>query len=107
IKAPAVEPVKSEIVLAEPILVIREEKIKSESDNNIAEEVRAASKPKKPAKTIATKKTVPTPTEKIKVSTAKSGTPQKTVAYDQVFSLVQTGQRALKKNNTIIIRSEE
>ena len=102
IQAPAIEHKKDKITLAQPIIVIREdkteksEKIQIKSDNNIV-----AAKNKKPAKTASVKKSQPIVQEKIAVKNDPEPT-QKAVAYDKVFSLMQTGERALKNNKTVI-----
>ena len=46
---------------------------------------------------VQPKKTVSKPTKE-----TVSSAPEKTVAYDKVFSLIQTGQRALKNNNSVV-----
>ena len=102
IHAPAVEYNKNTITLAKPIIIVREkneEKIKSESDNNIVNEVHKVNniKSKKPVKTANVKKPLTSTT-----STEKTEIKEKTVAYDKVFSLMQTGQRALKNNSSVI-----
>lgn len=97
IQAPAVEHSKEKITLAQPIIIVREEKIEknqAKSDNNIA-----VVKTKKPTRTANVKKPQPVVQEKI---TAKNEPEQKTVAYDKVFSLIQTGERALKNNRSVI-----
>ncbi|MBR0095055.1 MAG: hypothetical protein IJP91_07235 [Synergistaceae bacterium] len=101
VKAPAAEPLNKAVTLAEPIIVIREERAKAKSD---IEEVRAV-RPKKPVKTASVRKTPPTAPERVQAAEPKPE--QKAVAYDKVFSLMQTGQRALKNNSSIIVRSEE
>ena len=99
VHAPAVEYNKNTITLAEPIIIVREEikeKIKFESDNNIVNEAHKVNniKAKKPVKTANVKKP-PASTEKTEIK-------EKSVAYDKVFSLMQTGQRALKNNSSVI-----
>lgn len=101
VKAPAVVFEKSEVTLAEPIIVIREEKINDNAieANNI--NVVNNAKPKRaPAKIANVKKNLPQPAEKI--TRAPAEVHQKAVAYDKVFSLMQTGQRALKNNSSVI-----
>ena len=98
VQAPAAVNKKSEITLAEPIIIIREEKINNEISavNN--------TKPKRvAAKTANIKKSaVPSSEKIIQAKTRASERTQKTVAYDKVFSLMQTGQRALKNNSSVI-----
>ena len=65
-------------------------------------EVKPEPQPKKSrAKTPAVKRPVqPAPVKS--ASKPKVSTPTKTVAYDKVYSLVQTGQRALKNDKSVI-----
>ena len=101
VQAPAVEYKKNEITLAEPIIIVREEKIKTENEFHIANNNNIKSK--KPAKTSNIKRTSPGAPEKIKTNKIeKTEIQQKSVAYDKVFSLMQTGQRALKNNSSVI-----
>jgi len=114
IKIPAVEYKKEKITFAEPIIVIREdskpktkknenlkenlkiEKIQNKSDNNNI----AAVKAKKTTFAANVKKTQPAV-----VGTEKNEPDEeekKTVAYDKIFSLIQTGERALKNNSSVI-----
>lgn len=104
VQAPALEYKKSEITLAEPIVVIREEKIKFESDNNLSETHTVNSaKPKRTAKIANIKKPVPMSSSSLTEEKAKvPAETQKAVAYDKVFSLMQTGQRALKNNSSVV-----
>ncbi len=93
-----VERDEAEIVLAEPILVISE---------NTEKEISAKIDNVKSQKTVASKSSVQkknTPVSKKVTANAKTDKikPEKTVAYDKVFSLVQTGQRALKNNSSVI-----
>mgnify|MGYP003571375076 CR=1 FL=1 len=106
IPAPALEHDKEKITLAEPIIIIREkkaekiEKIKNENQNNII--ANNSVKAKKQARTANIKKPQPVAQEKIKVNDNKKEPEQKAVAYDKVFSLMQTGERALKNNSSVI-----
>ena len=105
IQAPALEYQKNEVTLAEPIVIVREEKINL-SDNNNVNEVRITNnnniKSKKPVKTANIKKSLPVVPEKNEKHEKKPVNQQKAVAYDKVFSLMQTGQRALKNNSSVI-----
>ena len=93
--APVVELDKSEVVLAEPIIIIREEDPVTEA---VAPTRTVSAQPaKKPAP--QKRKTSP------KRQQAKPDTkpePAGTVPYDKVYSLIQTGQRALKNNTSVI-----
>ncbi len=71
------------LILAEPIAIVRED---------ISPSAPSRKKPVKPQ----TAKPSPKPKPKPEPSNTK------TVAYDKVFSLMQTGQRALKSNNSSI-----
>ncbi|MBQ3401761.1 MAG: hypothetical protein IJG65_00105 [Synergistaceae bacterium] len=84
-------------VLAEPIEVVREAPAMNQDTR--------ARKPKKPsapqkrsvqASVPASEKTSPKPKPKPEPERGK------TVAYDKVFSLIQTGQKALKNNSSVI-----
>ena len=98
VQAPAAVNKKSEITLAEPIVIIREEKI-----NNDISAVNNAKPKKAGVKTANIKKSAAPSSEKIiQAKTRASEGTQKTVAYDKVFSLMQTGQRALKNNSSVI-----
>ena len=98
VPAPALEHDKNNITLAEPIIIIREDDNK-EINNNIVAEV--APKPKKIVRTAAKPPVkAPQPAPEVKVQAQ-----QKSVAYDKVFSLIQTGQKALKNNSTVIIKN--
>ena len=107
IKIPAVEYKKEKITLAEPIIIIREDskktakknenlkivKIQSQSDNNNI----AAVKSRKTTQAANVKKTQSAVQGKNEPEEEK-----KTVAYDKIFSLIQTGERALKNNSSVI-----
>ena len=100
IKAPVIEHKKENLTLAEPIIIIREDnKEKAEIKNEIKVKNESyAVKPKKPTRTANVKKP-----QIIQAKTETKPEPeQKTVAYDKVFSLVRTGERALKNNSSII-----
>ena len=103
VQAPAIEYKKNEITFAEPIIIVREEKIKNETENEFHIENNNNIKAKKPVKTANIKRTPPAAPEKIKTNKIeKTEIQQKSVAYDKVFSLMQTGQRALKNNSSVI-----
>ena len=102
----AVEHKKEKITLAKPIIIVRElkdeekieklnnlEKNKIQSDNNLV----SNAKTKKP-----TRNKKPVTQEKIAVKNEPEQQTQKAVAYDKVFSLIQTGERALKNNSSVI-----
>ena len=95
IKAPVIGHKKENLTLAEPIIIIREDNKKSEIK---VKNENYAVKPKKPTRTANVKKP-----QIIQAKTETKPEPeQKTVAYDKVFSLVRTGERALKNNSSII-----
>ena len=92
--APIVELDKTEVVLAEPIIIVREEI----TDTEAAEAPRTlAQTVKKPAP--QKRKTSPKRSQAKPSIKAENGG---TVPYDQVYSLIQTGQRALKNNTSVI-----
>ena len=98
----ATEQDKAELVLAEPILIVRED-TQPEEKATLAKVLDNA----KPKKSVASKSPAPkknaVSSQKIAANTKTSNIKQeKTVAYDKVFSLVQTGQRALKNNSSVI-----
>ena len=90
----------NEIILAEPVIIIREDS--------------RAEIEKKPAQIQAPKKTKrlvnkPVKSEELSVKSApvnQVNTVNKKVPYDQVFTLMQTGERALKGNKTVIINNK-
>lgn len=85
---PVVEQDKSKIVMAEPVIIIREEKLEAPSSSTPP--VSSKSRKSAPVKRAQT------------VPTSHKAPVIKTVPYDQVFSLMQTGQRALKNNNSVV-----
>ncbi len=98
---------KNKIVLAEPIQIIYEHESKYETpkpvqtvakvNNNVNNNV--ATKPKRSVIQAETVKNIkPEKPEKIE----KVEKPEKKVAYDDIFSLIQTGQRALKNNESVV-----
>ncbi len=68
-------------------------------------QVKPEPQPRK-SRTKAMKRPVqPAPTPPVKsASKPKASAPTKTVAYDKLYSLVQTGQRALKNDKSVIIK---
>ena len=102
VSVPAVEYSVDELVLAEPIIVVREPE-QAEHTEKKPEQPRTPSRSPKqasqkrqaPAKRAASRPSSPTPRP-------SPITPAKSVAYDKVFSLLQTGQRALKNNSSVI-----
>lgn len=92
----------NKIVLAEPIIIIREN-----SQHEIIEKKpapvqainkkarRLANKPVKPDESAIK----PAPVNQVQAINKK-------VPYDQVFTLIQTGERALKGNKTVIINNK-
>ena len=93
----AEQPVE-EIVLAEPVIVIREEE-------EVEDEAKPVLRKSAPAqkRQAATKRTAKAQPSKPQTSASKTGRQNTaSVAYDQVFSLLQTGQRALKNTSTVI-----
>lgn len=97
IPATVIEHDRSELVLAEPILIVNEV-------NEHKEDKAVSSKPKKSAvsKSSTPKKASATSSNTNMIAKTDTVKPEKTVAYDKVFSLVQTGQRALKNNGSVI-----
>ena len=81
------------LTLAEPIVIVRED---APSDEVPAPTVRTTS-PKK-----AAKRTSSPARHRVQAQPDVKPAPVRTVPYDKVFSLVQTGQRALKNTSTVI-----
>ena len=110
VKAPEIEPVKDVRAYAAPIVVFREYEAPvfeqtltpertPKPEHKTADSSLSASSPQKkqtPQKRTAQKHTQ-TPARQNQ--TAK---PAATVPYDKVYSLIQTGQRALKNNSSVI-----
>ena len=103
VKAPEIEPVKT-VKAAAPIVVFREYEAPvpeqtQKPEPKIADSSLNAPSPQKKQpsqKRTPSKRTQPQP---------KTDTRQKiagTVPYDKVYSLIQTGQRALKNNSSVI-----
>ena len=98
-----VQSVKEEmnsLIEPKPIIVIREEERHEVKSANTKTE--SSSSKRQPRRQTAQKKQEK---EKALVNTrtvTANQTAQKTVPYDKVFSLVQTGQRALKENTSVI-----
>lgn len=94
---------KNKIVLAEPIQIIYEHESKYETpkpvqtvakvNNNVNNNV---AKPKRSVIQAETVKNIK-PEKPAKLEKA-----EKRVAYDDIFSLIQTGQRALKNNESVV-----
>ena len=86
-----------------PVLIVQEIK-------DYKEDKAVSSKPKKsnankssaPRKNAASSQNSNMVAKADNVNVKNSAKPEKTVAYDKVFSLVQTGQRALKNNSSVI-----
>lgn len=64
--------------------------------------VKPEPQPKKPRKPASKRPVQPAPVKP--ASKPKVSAPTKTVAYDKVYSLVQTGQRALRNDKSVIIK---
>ena len=98
-----VQSVKEEmnsLIEPKPIIVIREdEKHEVRTAAKTSTTITASSKRQSRRQTAQKKSEKPA----VNTRTVTSNqTAQKTVPYDKVFSLVQTGQRALKENNSVI-----
>ena len=93
--APIVELDKSDIVMAEPIIIVREEDPVTEA---VAPSRTASAQPVKKAASQKRKTSAKRPQAKPDTNSEPAGT----VPYDKVYSLIQTGQRALKNNTSVI-----
>ena len=102
VSVPAVEYSVDELVLAEPIIVVREPE-QAEQTEQKPEQPRTPSRSQKQAsqkRQTPAKRTASAPSPA--PSPAAPAVKAKSVAYDKVFSLLQTGQRALKNNSSVI-----
>lgn len=93
---PEINQDSNKIVLAEPVIIIREDS-PAEIEKKPAPVKKAKRLANKPVKEEAAIKPAP-------VNQAQ--TVNKKVPYDQVFTLMQTGERALKGNKTVIINNK-
>ena len=93
--APIVELDKSELILAEPIIVIREEAPVTEA---VAPSRTVSAQPAKKPATQKRKTSPKRPQSKPDTKPEPAGT----IPYDKVYSLIQTGQRALKNDSSVI-----
>ena len=88
------------LTLAEPIIIVREETPPAPAPQ--------PQKEKTPARRTTARKTArKTPPAPAPAPSRTESTPAKKVAYDKVASLVQTGERALKKTSTVIKRNKQ
>ena len=93
--APVLEIDKGEVVLAEPIIIVRQENTEIEAVEHTRTDAAPAVKKPAPQK----RKTSPKRQQaKPSIKAERGGT----VPYDKVYSLIQTGQRALKNNSSVI-----
>lgn len=76
-----------------PIVIVRETEVPPVPAHDTKPRKSRKSQPQKPGKSSQPQQAAQSPTPK---------QPAKTVAYDKVYSLVQTGQRALKNDNSVI-----
>ena len=101
--AKVIEEDKSKLVLAEPIQIIYEEPKLSKTQNQSTvsqTETKTVHKVSAKAKPDVTK----TQKNSVQVQPTQPSPPvnQKKVAYEELFSLMQTGQRALKNNSSVV-----
>ena len=81
-----------------PIIIVREYEKEEKEEKNDAKVTKAESPQKKTSRKHVTQRKSDKPAPK----TVTRHVQQKTVPYDKVLSLVQTGQRALKENSSVI-----
>ena len=81
-----------------PIIIVREYEKEEKEEKNDAKVTKAESPQKKTSRKHVTQRKSDKPAPK----TVTRHVQQKTVPYDKVLSLVQTGQRALKENTSVI-----
>ena len=99
VHAPAVQAIESEPVRKGPIIVIREYELPTKQAE------RPETPQVQPGKQAARKRSTQKRTQTVQVQevpTAKIQASAGTVPYDKVYSLIQTGQRALKNNSSVI-----
>ena len=83
-----------------PIIIIREYEKEEKEERPDAKVMRAESPQRKISRRQVTQKKAEKPAVNPRTVTRQAQ--QKTVPYDKVLSLVQTGQRALKENTSVI-----
>ncbi len=108
VKAPAIEPLKNARAYSGPIVVFREYEAPvteqtQKPEPKIADSSLSApsSARKQPAQKRTAQKRTQTQT-RIDTNTTTKPKTSGTVPYDKVYSLIQTGQRALKNNSSVI-----
>ena len=94
VSVPVIEYSPDDVVLAQPIIVVRE--YEEPVRNPAPAKKQASPKRQAPAKRTASSP-APAPAH-----TPAPAVKAKSVPYDKVFSLLQTGQRALKNNSSVI-----
>ena len=94
---PAIRNVRAEPADTGPIIVIHE----YEPPKQKAQAV-SPSSPAQPRKQTAQKRSAPKRAQAAQTPSAKPQPSAGTVPYDKVYSLIQTGQRALKNNSSVI-----
>ena len=104
VKAPEIEPVKSVRAYADPIVVFREYEAPvpeqtPKPEPKIADSSLNAPSPQKKQ---PSQKRTPSKRTQAQAKTDTKPKPAGTVPYDKVYSLIQTGQRALKNNSSVI-----
>ena len=101
VKAPEIEPLRNARAYTGPIVVFREYEAPITVPEHTLKPAEQTPKPE-PKKQPAQKRTAPKRTQ----TSAKTETTRPknsgTVPYDKVYSLIQTGQRALKNNSSVI-----
>ena len=102
VHVPVARNVESEPVNRGPIIVIRDYEPPAKQT---VQTVRPETPQLQPRKQTAQKRTVQKRTQSqqiLNTPAAKTQITTRTVPYDKVYSLIQTGQRALKNNSTVI-----
>ena len=104
IPAKAIEEVKEKIVLAEPIQIIYENPSASSATQTSVSSIPSVSRKKQAAPKAAKvqSKNAELPQKERAFEVEKVGKKQKKVAYEELFSLMQTGQKALKNNKSVV-----
>ena len=98
VKTPEIEPLKNAKASAGPIVVFREyETPITEQTQKTEQKIADSSTKKQPAQKRTAQKRTQT-----QAKIASKPKPASTVPYDKVYSLIQTGQRALKNNSSVI-----
>ena len=106
VPAPIIENDKNNLVLAQPIIIVneieQEHKIINENKNILPTTIITTKTQPKNNRQAQSQSRSQKKHSQINNSQPQKNSQQKIVPYDQVLSLIQTGQRALKNDNSVI-----